>query len=645
MPSRIILLLLILLIILPALPLTTAQQVPPREETVIIGGGMWSPPTNFNPLVPWSATTGTIGLIYETLYVYLPHLDKLMPWLASEEPTWLSNDSLQVKLRDAAWWDRTPLTSADVKFTFYDLPKKIPGVYYSSILEYLLDVETPDDKTVIFKFNTTTISYPTLYYYLYSIPVLPKHIFEPVINEKGSNVLQMEVVGADKPENIVGSGMYRVYMTTEDTLYMVRVDNWWGSKYFGTPGPKYIKYVMVFSNQVALGLLLRGDLDWSNFFIPGIPDLVKRYDFLVTWYKDRPFYLPANVAYLFVNHAKKPLNDPNFRKAMYYAIDVDRIVNEVFEGSVVKSNPVGLIEIPGWKEFLATDLINSYGYGYNPEKAKQILDSAGYKDIDGDGWREAPDGSKISLEIIVPYGWTDWMQAAIIIADNLKAVGIKAEASFPAYGVYADKMYKGEFDMLINNFGSYVAISPYLLYNWVFWPDAPAPGEPSWNGNFGRYRNENLTALLDKIANTPLDNTSGLKQLYYDLQKILLDEMPYLPLWYNAYWFQATTLYWTGWPTQSNPYGIPVSWTGRWGDGGLLVLLNLKPVKATPTPSPTPTTSPAPTPIQTPSPTPTPSPPVTQAPAESQLALYAIVAVVIVVIVVIAVFLLRRRRA
>ncbi|WP_148677161.1 ABC transporter substrate-binding protein [Staphylothermus hellenicus] len=588
----------VLIVVSTMTPLASATHIvsaekaePPREETLIIGGGLWNPPTNWNPLLPWVATTGTIGLIYETLYLYEPLNDTLIPWLAAEEPKWLDNQTLQIKLRDAKWSDGTPVTSADVKFTFYELPQMLPSLYYSSMANYTIDVETPDDFTVIFKFNTTAISYPDFYSALYTIPILPRHIFKPIVEEKGAEVLQMEVVGADKPEDIVGSGMYKVYMTTQDAAYLVRNDDWWGKKYFGLPGPKYIKYIMVFSNQVALGLLLRGDLDWSNFFIPGIPDLVKRYNFLVTFYKHPPYYLSATVAYIFVNH-NNTIMTPEFRKAMYYAIDIDRIINEVYEGAVVKANPVGLLEIPGWKKFIATDLINSYNYTYDPDKAKKILDEAGYVDIDGDGWREAPDGSKIDLEIIVPYGWTDWMQAAIIIADCLKAVGIKVTPSFPAYGLYSDKMYRGDFDLLINNFGSYGSISPYLVYNWLLWPDAPDIGEYSWSGNFGRYRNENVTELLENISYTPLTDEERLKKLYYELEKIFLDEMPYIPLWCNGYWFQATTFYWTGWPTEENPYTIPVSWSGRWtADAGLLVLLHLKPTHPTITTTTTTTTT------------------------------------------------------
>lgn len=587
--NKILLSILVVLAFSVAAPLAniaSAQTVPipPREETLVVGGGLWSPPTTFNPLVPWSAVPGVTGVIYETLYLYLPHNATWIPWLADGMPQWINSTALQIKLKgDAYWWDGQPITSKDVRFTFYEVPELTQwSVYYSGIRQYLLDVATPDDRTVIFVLNRSAINYPYFYSYLHNMPILPEHALRSFLQQKGSGVLQLNVLGADKPEDIVGSGMYKVYFTTSDTLWYVRNDNWWGKKYFGLPAPKYIKYVMVTSNQVALAMLTTGDLDWSNFFLPGVPTLIKQYNWLVTWYKNPPYYLPAAVLYLFVNHAKKPFNDTAFRKAIYYAIDINRIINEVYEGAAERANPVGLLPLPGYKDFLAEDLVAKYNYTYDPEKAKSILDAAGYK-VGPDGWRRAPDGSPIVVRVECPYGWTDWMQIALIIVQNLQAIGINAQPYFPAYSVYNEELYKGEFDMLLNNFGSYIDVSPYLLYNWLLWPNAPAVGQYSWGGNYGRYYNNNVTEILSMIANTPLNDKSTLMPLYRQLQEILLEEVPYIPLIWWVYLFQASTLHWTGWPTADNPYGVPTTWIGHWTRGGVLVLLNLKPVTKTTT--------------------------------------------------------------
>ncbi|UNQ73329.1 ABC transporter substrate-binding protein [Infirmifilum sp. NZ] len=540
------------------------SQPLPRNETIYVGGGLWSPPNNFNPLIPWTAVTGTNGLIYETLFAYHPFKDQLIPWLA-ESGTWVDSKTFEVKLRDATWQDGQPLTSEDVKFTF-ELAKQVTDIWYSGIWQWLDHIETPDAKTVRFVFSQP--HYPEWAYDLYTIPIIPKHIWQSI----------------DKPLeqanlNPVGSGMYKLKSTTENQFVLERNENWWGIKYFGKPGPKYIVYLMVPSNNVALAMLARGELDWSNYFLAGIGDLVKTYPHIITFYGKKAGHLPANVAFLFINNQKAPLNDPNFRKAIAFAIDVDSIVSRVFEGSVNKSNSVGYLPIPAWQKYEAVDLEQKLGFTYNPDKAKAILAQAGYKDIDGDGFVETPDGKKIQLTIIVPYGWTDWMEAARIIADSLKAVGIYCEAKFPDYSKYYDDLTKGYFDLAINNFNSFASPAPWTLYNWLFYAQTPPIGQNSWSGNFGRYNNPEITDLLNKILTTPLTDEATLKQYYRRIQEIFLTDLPYIPLWYNGYWFAASTMYWTGWPSPDNFYGVPVTWNGNWQHGGLMTLLNLKPAQ------------------------------------------------------------------
>lgn len=429
------------------------------------------------------------------------------------------------------------------------------------------------------------------------------------------------VVAPDKdPKKIVASGMYRVYSLADDHFILERVENWWGKTVFGLPAPKYVKGVIVYSNQVAANMLGAGELDWSNFYIPGGPDMVKK-GLVVAFYNNPPYYLSANVAFLFVNTEKPPFNDPKFRKAMYYAIDVDKIINAAFEGVVIKSNPVGLL--PYWEKYLATDLIAQYGYKYDPEKAKQILNEAGYIDRDGDGCRDFPDGRPIRFSIIVPYGWTDWMFAIINIADDLRKVGICAEARFPDFGLYVSMIDSGEYDVAINNFGSSASPHPYTLYYWAY---RATPG--IWIGNHGRYNNTRLNELIDQLATIPPlpEYEAQMRQVLREIQKVLLEEMPALPLWYNGYWFLASTKYWTNWPSNNNPYAVPVSWNGMWQHGGILVLLNLKPAY---------------TPATTPSPTPTPTTAETT-PPQDYTGLIIGVIVVIIIVAVVALLLARR---
>lgn len=574
-------------------PVTTyAQVTTPREQTLVIGGAYWEPPKKYNPFNYGGAVSGVVGLIYEPLYLWIPikpENERWMPWLAAELPQWVSTTEVVVKLRpEVKWWDGRSITAEDVKFTFYDVPRKVTTVAWAGVSNYLTEVQVIDDKTVKFVFNPETVNYADFHYLLYETPILPKHFYETYVNTYGDQLTDLAawpVVAPDKdPTKLVGSGMYKVIYAADDHFILERVDDWWGREVFGKlPAPKYIKGVVVYSNQVAANMLGSGELDWSCFYIPGGPTMVQR-GYTISYFKDYPFYLSANVAFLFVNTEKPPFNDSKFRKAMYFAINVDKIISSAFEGVVIPSNPVGLL--PYWEKYLATDLLNQYGYKYDPEKAKQILDQAGYVDRDGDGWRDMPDGRPLSIKIIVPYGWTDWMFAIISIADDLKAIGIYAEATFPDFGVYISMIDAGEYDAAINNFGSFAAPSPYSLYYWAY---AATPG--IWTGNHGRYSNAQLIELIEQLGRTPLlpEYESQVNSILRDIQKILLDEMPALPLWYNGYWFLASTRYWTGWPSEDNPYGVPTIWNGQWQHGGLLALLNLKST-APPTPISTPIT-------------------------------------------------------
>ncbi|MEM1639887.1 MAG: ABC transporter substrate-binding protein [Desulfurococcaceae archaeon] len=618
----------ILMLILPIILgifINTEAQVLPREQMLITGGAWWEPPKKWNPFNYGGAMSGTVGLIYEPLYIWIPikpENERWVPWLAADLPQWETSTKVVIKLRDQAkWWDGKPITADDVIFTFYDVPRKVPSCTWGQVANYITSVEKINDKTVRFVF-TSDANYADFLNRLYAVPILPKHVLETFVNQYGDELVDLgkwPIVAENKdPTKIVASGMYRIYALADDHFILERVENWWGKDVFGLPGPKYIKGVVVYSNQVAANMLGAGELDWSTFYIPGGPDMVKA-GRVVSYYKDYPLYLPSNVAFLFVNTQKEPFNDPNFRKAMYFAINVNELISAAFEGVVTPSNPVGLL--PYWDKYLAADLIQQYGYGYNPDKAKQILDQAGYVDRDGDGCRDMPNGKPLRFNIIVPYGWTDWMFAASKIAEHLQKVGICAVAQFPDYSLYIDMIDKGTYDAAINNFGSQASPHPYTLYYWAY---RASPG--IWTGNHGRYNNTQLNQLIDQLSRIPPlpEYDDQMKSVLRDIQKILLDEMPALPLWYNAYWFLATTKYWTGWPNQDNPYAVPTNWNGMWQHGGMLVLLKLKPSQETTSPVATQT-------------------PTTVAGVDVTLVI-GIVAALIIIVIAVAFILMRKRK-
>jgi peptide/nickel transport system substrate-binding protein len=536
-----------------------------RSETLYTTGQAWGPPSDWNPVTDWSMATGTEGLIYETLFLYDPLTDEMIPWLA-ESGDWADEDTYEIKVREGMnWVDGEPITAADVKLTF-ELGQKFAGVPYSILWEFLGSIEQVDDYTLLFEFDEPL--YHQWSRYLSQISIVPAHIWADRTEEE---------VTAGANENPVGSGAYLYETHSQDRLVLVKNPDWWATELLGLEvTPKRIVDLVNRSNDVSLGMILQGDIDFSNNFLPGVKNLVEGGYGIQTYYPESPYMLSENTACLWLNLTKPPMDDPAFRSALANSIDVDQIVNVVYGGIVQKSNPVGLLPSPGFLQYLDEDLVTQYGFSYDPDKAKQILADAGYADADGDGFVEAPDGTPFALKVIVPFGWTDWMESINVIARSAQAVGINLEPEFPDYGGYADQLYGGTFDMAINNFGSGVSNTPWTYFEWVF--RSPIQ-EQMGNGNFGRYDNQEAFDLVDQLDKTPLDDTAAMQEVMSDLQEILLRDLPTIPLWYNGAWYQGNTTHWTNLPSsvEGAPHHFPITWNNRVQYGFLLALTEMEP--------------------------------------------------------------------
>ena len=535
-------------------------QVYDRKETLYAGGGLWSPPNNWNPFTPWAIMTGTNGLIYEYLFMFDPLSNEMIPWLAVDGG-WIDEKTYELKLRDGVYWtDGEEFNAEDVKFTF-DIAKKYPGVHYSSMWNWMKEVEIVDRLTV--RVHFTEPLYQQWSFQLYQLPMVPEHIWK---NKTEAEIL----TGAN--EGPIGTGCYTAEGYGQDRMIYLRNENWWAIEQLGIkPTPKRIVYLTVSGNNVALGMIFKGELDISNFFLPGVPAVKSAYG-IHTYFDGPPYMLSDNTAVLFLNNSRKPMDDVDFRKAVAWAINADDIVTRVFENQVIKSNPLGFLPIDAWMKYYDEKVVEQYGFKYDPSVSKKVLADAGYKDINGDGFVEAPDGSKIELSIIVPFGWTDWMESIKIIANNLNAVGINAKAEFPDYSRYQDELYGGNFDMAINNFNSNLSNTVWSYYYWLFWDIR----EQQTQGNYGKYNNPKAFELMEAFDRTPVDDYETGQKIMSELEELFLKEIPYVPLWFNGMWFQASTNVWTNWPSEHGPHYYPCTWNGKWQLGGIFMLTALE---------------------------------------------------------------------
>jgi peptide/nickel transport system substrate-binding protein len=534
----------------------------PRNETLYTSGTQWGPPSSWNPIAQQNYVTGTVGFVYETLFLYDPQADKFEPWLA-ESGSWTGDTTYEVKLRDGiTWTDGKPFTADDVVFTV-ELGK-MKSVPYSNVWNYLQSAQAVDPRTVRFTFGAQP-NYQQWANWVYFNAIVPKHIWQGRSEED---------VAAGANEKPVGTGPYLYQTHDQDRMVWVKNDNWWGKQKLSLdPKPRYIVDIVNSSNEAALGLLLQGGIDLSNNFLPGISTLVRGGYKLQTYFPEAPYMLSANTTWLIMNTTKAPMNNASFRRALANSIDVNKIANGVYGQIVKPASPTGLLPI--WDKYVDQAAVSELGFGFDTNRARSLLADGGFRDTNGDGMVENPDGSPIELTLAVPTGWTDWMEAIRIVAEGAQAAGINIKTDFPAQTAIEDMRESGNFDMILNN-ERQMDNTPWTYYDYVF--RLPILPEQT-TVNFGRYENQQAWDLVNQLDRTKVDDVEGMKRITSQLQRIQLTEMPVIPLWYNGLWAQYSNAVWTNWPSAQDgaPKHVPTTWRGYWQRGAIKMLSDLKP--------------------------------------------------------------------
>ena len=533
---------------LPAPPSVT----PSATNTIYTSGTMYGPPNVFNPNESGSYATGTEGLLYETLWLYDPVKNDYIPWLA-RAGKWVSPTIYRISLRPGVTWaDGTPLTATDVAFTI-NLAKTDPGIYYSNLAADIASVTVNSPTSVTVKFHK--VSAEDWQTFLYEDPILPQHIMGSWSN--------IEMNTGSNPDP-VGSGPMLVDDSLSNLTQVCYYNNpkWWATTALHLSFKfTYLCDELNSSNNVELEDMLAGELTLSNNFLAGIAALISSAastgnlsgkggygGFLTTYFVKPPYMLSANTTWLEPNLSKFPTNNLYFREAVAEAINEQAIVSVDYSDLVTAANPTGVM--PSQSSYIDTAAVKAYGFSYNPKQAKADLAKSGYK------------GQKVTIEC--PTGWTDWMAAEDLIAQNLKAVGINAEATFPSYTARQTDLTDGTYDFALDNNAS-IAADPYNYFYREF--RLPILKQQTAQDNWERDKNPTAWALVQKLNATPMSDKSARQGIFNQLETIELQTLPEIPLWYNGAWAQYNTTNWKDWPhaNTADDY-TPLTWRGWLGN-------------------------------------------------------------------------------
>ena len=171
-------------------------------------------------------------------------------------------------------------------------------------------------------------------------------------------------------------------------------------------------------------------------------------------------------------------------------------------------------------------------------------------------------GAKIDLEISVPQGWSDWEAARDMIIASAKDAGIRLHAKVKDFNTWQSDRNTGKFDLVIDNHYQ-LSDNPWTYWNGIFHLPVITTGTGQTFANYGRYENATAWALTQKLDRTPPSNTKAITAMNNQLQTILMQDLPAIPLWYNGIWAQMTSKYWTNWPSASSSRQyVPVMWNG-----------------------------------------------------------------------------------
>jgi peptide/nickel transport system substrate-binding protein len=532
----------------------------PRTETLYTSGTAYSPPDNFNPLDSGSYYTGTMGLLYETLFLYNPSSGKVIPWLASPGSHWTGSTYTIWVRSGVKWTNGSPLTGADVAYSVR-LAITNPAVPYSNLAPYIKSV-TSNGNTVTVNF-TSPRPYTAWLHYLWTGPVLPEAVFS-----KLSRTEQVTAANFTAGTSPVATGPMTLVSTNPTEACYEDNPNWWAIKQLDLSFHfKYLCDILNSSNSVELSALLNDQLDWSNNFLPGVRALVTTAGdgtFLRTYYPSLPYMLPADTVWLEMNTTRAPMSNLYFRKAVAAAIDPGAIVSDVYSGITQPANPTGLL--PNLGPFINAHVVKKYGFTHNTTLAERYLAESGYH------------GQTISLE--VPSGWTDWMSADQIISTELGAIGINVVDLTPASDLRTSDMEDGDYDMMLDN-NAGLDSSPWTYFDRVF--QLPIPNNDSSLLNVERYTDKVAWGLLQTAATIPTADTMALDGVYAQIETRFLQELPEIPLWYNGAWFQGNATFWDDYPSSVNPYDqyTPVMWDNWLGNmTTVLALAQLRPASA-----------------------------------------------------------------
>ena len=461
----------------------------------IVNVGVTDTLSSLNPLVidQTEINTNAIAL----MFLPLVSLDKDLnfEYMLADSITTEDNLNFLVHINDAATWsDGTPVTAADVEYTFLKLAS--PVINNVTMMYYAFEgvgddgfteegaksvsgVQVLDDKTIQFTskypmalstFNNTYARY---------LRVLPKHVLEQYSDDE-----LMTLDWFNHPDVVCGPYIVTECDPNHYISYVANADYW-----MGAPKIEKLNIQIKDASQIYVGLQ-SGELDITHHTMTAIPQ--EDYENVESLENVQVVYgTPVTNQSVFIQTENIP--DARVRQALVYAIDREQILEQLLKGHGEVVDGFLSSASPFYDDSIEP-------MGYDPEKAKTLLADAGWDDSQ-------------TLRFYVNSGDSTMVNAVQVMVAMWQAVGIKVEVNTVDLANLMTIAGSKDYDMLAVQY-TYAPVDPYPDVQWLL------SGEGSWTG----YSNDQINEALTKTQLT--SDIEEIKAEYTIIDKIVQEDVP-----------------------------------------------------------------------------------------------------------------------
>ncbi|OPZ65699.1 MAG: putative ABC transporter-binding protein precursor [Firmicutes bacterium ADurb.Bin506] len=487
-----------------------------------------------------------IGQTMTGLVELHPATNAIRPGLAESWETSPNGKEVTFHLRDVKWSDGTPLTADDVIFTFenFIMNKVAKG---NSVDRFTIIDTTDGEKKEVkwVKIDDRTVKavlpspFGPFYMNLTAAYIYPKHKLESKIDKNRPDSVNELWLTNVSPSEIVANGPYRIASYVMDQkVVLERNPYYWRVDRFGNKLPYFdkLEYLIVKDAEVRLAKFMAGEIDFMAVSATDFPTL-KQKELAggpFTIYMAQPTQpTPSPVHIAFNYDAENPqlkeiFRNTEFRRAMEYLLDRDRIIDEIYNGLAIPG--AGLV-LPANKAFY-NPKIESIMRPFDPAKAKAILDSLNLKDRNGDGIREFANGKNVEFTLTVQNSPQDYQDVALLFKEEVEKAGIKVNLQILDSTLVGNMFGAGNFEAGVRAFGN----QPDLELRKAIWQ----PGTQLYYWHYSALDKDKLAAIPSQMLDweqrvyelfdlgSITTDVAKRKAIYDEVQEIYHDVVPVL---------------------------------------------------------------------------------------------------------------------